>query len=568
MTAPTITERLLIARQTAHASARAAAGRIALAPGLGWRLMRSRVDPLLFIPPDMRPADPSLVDEIAAGELGLGGAVLDLGGSSPFAMGATDQAWARELHGFVWLGSLRSSGEPLALEAARRLVGDWCQRNHGKPGGRGIAAEPEVIARRVTSFIVNAGFLLEDSDTDFYRLFARALGAEMRALHAASRRAAPGYPRLATAMALTLACVATHGREKDLASAEARLLAELKQQILGDGGHFTRNPETVLEILLDLLPIRQCYAACGLASPPPLEHSLERMLDHLHVMAMGPGMLARFNGVGSDRVEALATVLSLGIAAKGPSTRPPGPSGYARLERGGTTVVVDCGRPPPMLFSGHAHAGALSFELAHRGERLIVNGGAPGPRHREALADARATASHSTLSLDDQSSSRLVRSRQLERLIGGPALAGPDRVEAELTECDGSVRLRAWHDGYLSRLGMIHERHLTLSVDGKRLTGSDILRPPHGTLRLTRDVPLAVHFHLPVEATARAEADGTITIDPASGPRWRFAATGARCLIESGTDFAQSQGPSSARQIVMRASTPGETRLEWWLERD
>lgn len=567
MSAPTFGERFVIARQSARRSVAAATSRLAAAPGFGWRLVRPRADVLLFVPPDMRPADPSLVDEIAAGQLGLGGVALDVGGGSPFAVLAPDRAWSRALNGFTWLGSLRVSGDPAAVTLARRLVGDWCHRNRGRPGGRGAAAEPEVIARRVTAFMVNAGFLLEDANAGFYRMFTKTLGSELRALDTARRRAAPGYPTLACCMALLLGCLAAEGHDRDLPLAEARLLSELKLQVLADGGHVTRNPEMVLEVLLDLLPIRQCYAARGMSVPPGVAGTCERLLHHLRTMSTGPGTLARFNGVGAHRVEAVATVLAVDAVASPPMTVAPGPSGYARLQRGETVVIADCGRPPKLLHSGRAHAGALSFELAHAGASIIANSGATAPAHRRASLDARATASHSTLVLDDQSSARLVRSRRLERLTGAPGLAGPDNVTASLVEGEGCVRLIARHNGYLARFGLLHERQLTLERDGSALAGTDTLRPSHGTLRLPRDLPLAVHFHLPIEAGWRQDADGGIVIEPASGPSWRLTVVGARCAVETATDYAQSQGPASARQVVARAVTPGETTLSWRLER-
>jgi uncharacterized heparinase superfamily protein len=292
------------------------------------------------------------------------------------------------------------------------------------------------------------------------------------------------------------------------------------------------------------------------------------MLGHLRLMMLGPGTLARFNGVGSARDDVLATVLAVDMQSGRPvPSSPPGPSGYARLEQGETSVIVDCGRPPPLALAGGAHAGALSFEMAHGGAMIIVNRGAPGAAHREARADSRATASHSTLALDEQSSSRLVRSWRLERLIGGPAIAGPDNVTASLDQAVGRTRLVAVHDGYLARFGVLHERRLTLSHSGLLLAGTDILRPPSGTLRLSHDLPLAVRFHVPVTASLGTSATGALVINPESGPAWHLSAKGGRLAIEAGTDYAQSQGPSAARQAVIRAATPGETTIEWRLER-
>ncbi len=567
MSAPTVAERLAVAGLAAEARWAATTSSVLTSPFLSWQLMRPLADELLFVPSDLRPADPSIIDEISAGQLGLAGLVVEIGRSSPFSLTTIDPAWARELHGFAWLGSLRAAGSDHGLDLARHLVADWCRRYRGRARRRGVVSEPQVMARRVISWVVGAGFLLEDADAMFYRLFTRNLGLELRALDAASRRAAPGYPRLVSRMALLLAGLAVKGHDRELARIETQLLTEIGEQVLPDGGHISRNGEIVVDVLLDLLPIRQCYAARGLAVPRPLVETIDRMLAHVRMMSPSTGDLARFNGAGSSKVDAVSTVLALESNPGKIRTVAPGASGYARLYCENTVVIVDCGRPPPLVFSSLAHAGCLSFEMAHAGESLIVNAGAPGSGNRQGAADARATDSHSTLSLDDQSSARLIRARPLERLLGSPAISGPDVVTATLSETDDQTTLMASHNGYVARMGLVHERRLALSADGQKLSGIDILRPPRGTLRLARDVPLAIRFHISIKATVEPDPDGGIRIMPPGRPAWRFASPDCRATIETRTDYSQTLSPGRARQIVLRAACPGETTIAWYMER-
>ena len=53
----------------------------------------------------------------------------------------------------------------------------------------------------------------------------------------------------------------------------------------------------------------------------------------------------------------------------------------------------------------------------------------------------------------------------------------------------GAIALRAMHDGYASRFGILHERVLLLSKDGSRLEGEDIFLDADGEPRVrgTRD---------------------------------------------------------------------------------
>jgi uncharacterized heparinase superfamily protein len=565
MTRPTAGERLALARLGAgrvHAAARAHLGGV---PLLGRRLIRPVADELMFLPSDLRPADPGVLDDLRSGQLGLGGLIHEFGATSPFALPGAAETWLAELNGFGWLGGLREARHPDATEIARQLVADWCQRHRGRPGGTGHGRRPKVIARRVISWIGNAGLLLEGAPPQLFRTVLRALGRELRALDASLSLAAPGLERMTCLMALTIASLAIKGHDRDLPRIEAALVAELGAQILPDGGHVSRNGEALVEILLDLLPVSQCYAARGLPLPPPIADALARTMAWLREMAGTTRFVPRFNGVGVAQPEALATVLSLDPRAPFAGSWP-GPSGYARLVRGGTTLVADCGPPPPLEHATGAHAGCLSFELSDGGVRIIVNRGAPPPSHRALLADARATASHSTLAVSDSSSSHLVRSRAIERLAGAPPISGPETVTARIDELAEALRLVASHDGYLVRFGLIHTREMVLAADGSVLDGRDRLGPPRGTLRLARDVPFAIYFHAPVGARVRS-CEGGAVIETAGAPPWWLTATGCQVSIETATDYAQVLGPTPARKIVLRAACPGDAEIAWRLAR-
>ena len=87
--------------------------------------------------------------------------------------------------------------------------------------------------------------------------------------------------------------------------------------MLADGGHVTRNPGLLVELLLDLLPLSQCFNARDRKLPEQLGEALERMLPMLRYLRLGNGMIARFNGVSCAPAAGLATVLAYddGIAA-------------------------------------------------------------------------------------------------------------------------------------------------------------------------------------------------------------------------------------------------------------
>jgi uncharacterized heparinase superfamily protein len=289
------------------------------------------------------------------------------------------------------------------------------------------------------------------------------------------------------------------------------------------------------------------------------------MMPMLRRLRLGDGRLARFNGVGAGEDDALAMLLAYdrGSAGRAP---PVSPSGYVRLERSSTAVVVDAGPAPPLELAARACAGCLSFELSSGPEPLLVNGGLPAAAQAHAIAAARGTSSHNTLALGGQSSAELVRNGVLERRLGAPPIRRPERVVARVSEADGGLVLEATHDGYAARFGLIHRRTLALSADGAVLAGEDSLRGARREVRFARDVPVAIHFHLHPQAGARHAAGGAELILP-SGTRWRLSAEGAALSIEESTHWADIVGPRQGQQAVLRTACAGATTVRWRLQR-
>ena len=126
---------------------------------------------------------------------------------------------------------------------------------------------------------------------------------------------------------------------------------EIERQILPDGGHISRNPMAVLELLADLLPLRQTYANQAEEPPAALIGAVERMLPALRFFRHQDGSLARFNGMGATIHDRIAAILRHDDTAGAPLLHAPH-SGYERLSMGGTTVIADTGLPPHPEVSG------------------------------------------------------------------------------------------------------------------------------------------------------------------------------------------------------------------------
>ena len=521
-----------------------------------WRARQP--DRLLIAPQDIRTGDPTTAADIYAGYYAFGGKIVNSHGRSPFSLEPPSPEWARILNGFSWLRHLRAANTALARANARSLVKEFIATS-GKSRAW-PAWEPGVVARRTLSWLSQSPMLLEGVDYDDYRRFIRVLQRGYWLLRQQAHDERGGDLQLTAAIAMTSFALCAQGGAPLLKGAVSALNQHLRRQILLDGGPIGRNPQTLVNLLFDLLPLRQAFAARGLPPPPELLNAIDRMTPALRLFRHPEGALALFNGMGVTAPDRIAIALSYDDARGQPIFNAPY-SGYQRMEAEQAVVIVDAGPPPPPLFSSRAHAGCLSFEFSLGPERIVVNCGNPGPRRPDLRAIARATAAHSTLTLDDASSCLFSARAGLRRWFGDEILAGPTHVPVTREENAEGTTVGASHDGYLRRFGLIHERNLALAADGPRLRGRDRLVAPKGAIR---DVHYALRFHIApgVALTRIWEGLGVLLRTP-SGATLTFEAGGLPVDVEESIYFAAPEGPRASEQIVVHGDAADIDEVAW-----
>ena len=532
---------------------------------LPWSLLRQALarpaERLLIAPQDIRTSDPTIAEDIYAGYFAFAGRIVNAHGRSPFDLDPPTEAWLRGLCGFAWLRHLRAADTALARANGRALVDDFIGHEAARSA---MALEPRVAARRLISMLSQSPVILEDADRAFYRRFMRHLSQSKARLQRQLDGGLEGDARLPAAMAVAFHALCASVPARAERHATRQLERELGRQILADGGHVSRNPRPVVDLLLDLLPLRQAYAARDMAPPQPLMNAIDRMMPMLRMFRHGDGGLALFNGMGVTAPDTLAIALAYDDAHARPTSNARY-SGYQRLEAGGAVLLLDAGVPPVPRFSAEAHAGCLAFELSDRDQRIVVNCGAPDAARVEMREAARTTAAHSTLTLDDASSCQFAGRAGWQAALAGRILQGPVRVPVERREEDGHSAVDASHDGYVLRFGYVHHRSLALSADGGALLGSDALAPARGR-GPDRPVAFALRFHLHPNVSARLD-DGHVLLSLANGERWRFAAEGFEPRIEESIYFAAANGPRQTRQIALLGEADGEVGISWSLTR-
>jgi uncharacterized heparinase superfamily protein len=431
-----------------------------------------------------------------------------------------------------------------------------------------MARRADVLARRVISLLSQAPLVLGDTDGKFYRRYLRGLAREIRYLRSATIDIADGVPRLQVLIALCYASLCLANQARHIRTAARRLSEELHRQILPDGGHISRNPGALIELLTDLLPLRQTYAARNIAPPPALLNAIDRMMPMLRFFRHGDGNFALFNGMSSTPSDVLATLLAYDDTHGAPMSNM-SHTGFQRLDAGTTTVIMDTGPAPPPSVSQDAHAGCLSFELSSGTSRIVINCGMPSTGRDNWRSFARGTAAHSTLTYHETSSCQFVEFSAMKRLLqGAPIINGPTEVDSHREAIANGVLLTTSHDGYLGRFGVIHRRVLMLAPDGTRLDGEDtvVLASDGRSKANETDYVLRFHLHPAVKASRLSDARGVMLVLP-NRDVWTFEALDDRVDLEDSVFLAGNDGPRRSAQIVIRQDSHHAPSVRWSLAR-
>ncbi|MBL8582435.1 MAG: heparinase II/III family protein [Rhizobiaceae bacterium] len=540
---------------------RKARRRLRTGPVYHWRFSGRVPERVLIAPPDLRLADPQIALEIYYGRFPLSGHLVETGGQSPFQIPVTDRGWQKSLHGFRWLRHMRAAGTDLAAANARALVSDWIAIHGSRISG--VSWEPAVVAKRIIALLQHSSVVLQGADFPFYRSYLKSLAVQIRYLRSMAGEMPDGKHRLRARIALAFAALSLPAPPSALRNATRHLCEELEYQILPDGGHISRNPMAVVELLADLLPLRQTYANQAEAPPPELVGAVERMLPALRFFRHQDGSLARFNGMGATIHDRIAAILRHDDTGGAPLLHAPY-SGYERLSQAGTTVIADTGRPPPPDVSADAHAGCLSFEMSSGRDHFIVNAGVDTYGAADFRPLGRATAAHSTATVNDTSSARFNHSGRVAGIIGSPLVGGPAEVTCRRIDEAGIQGFVASHDGYVPSFGIVHERALSLSADGSLLAGTDRFFRPGGA-RIGNDGRdfIALRFHVHPDVELFRDREDRLVLAGPRGDVWTLDSGGIEPSVEESIFFAGLGGPRRSRQIVLSAKASEQPSINW-----
>ena len=557
--------------------------------GAGERLVRLAyrfgVPGKLLTSPIGKPSKPRLLATVfnplpgnkVAGTALRAGHFLVFGAKAPLAQ--VDFAGAARLapplekvvHSFSWLADVEAAGarEQVAPVAERVLV-SWLHANREVPArpGKGPAWTVGNAGARLLNWLVHAPLILSGDDAALRKRVLGSIAETARFLDRNVRRAEDPLAGIAGWCGIVAAGILLPDGKPRRLFGEAGLIEALGELVGADGGVLSRSPLAQMEAIALLVRLRACYSAIRADVPQAIETMIGLLVPPLLALTHGDGSLGSWQGawaIDADEIQAL-------VDAARVRTRPLRDVrqwGYQRVVARKAVLLFDAAPPPLARHARMACASTLAFELSHAGHRIIVNcggaaaaGGLMPVRLEQGL---RATAAHSTLTLDDANSTAI--------LINGAIGAGVSEVDVDRRTLEGernagATRLEASHNGYVQRYGLVHRRILILRDDGTELRGEDLLVPT-GRKGKRGKVNFAVRFHLGPDIETRLTEDGLgAGLALPDGTFWQFRSGGGAVTIEESI-WADALGrPVPVQQLVLQGMVSrGGGTFAWLLKK-
>ncbi len=520
------------------------------------RLLKGKLcDRLHYQPSDLMPRQLERAEMLLRGRFNFAGDSVEIQSGSIFDKPSPSAGWAQSLHAFDFLPALANAGGEPARILATNLIAQWLKRY---PRYREPQWQTEVTARRLINLFTHGRFVIANSDLVWRSRLFVSVQEQARLLGRVAHKAPEGLARLeaAAALALSGACLDDAPRRLDLGL--QRFEAEILAQILPDGGHVDRCPETLMHAFRYLVMVIEAAQAMSHPVPSSLLSARDRMAPMLRFFRNGQGTLCLFNGGHEGDRGTLSSLLQRDEAGGMPFGFAPH-SKFQRLTAAKSLVVMDVGPFPTGVYANSAHAGCLAFEFCSGAQRVVVNCGS-SPKWDGAL---RSTAAHSTVTVADTSMGQVLRWDFARRRIGPRMLGGPHQVDSERLDAAQGTSVSGSHDGYLHGFGLVHARQLSLSADGARLIGKDRLLPK--AVRRSKS-QVAVRFHLHPDIRVSQAQGGGLLLKLPGGEGWRFRC-GSEPAIE-GSVYVGSNTPRRCEQIVITGEVGGEVlELVWMFER-
>jgi len=423
-----------------------------------------------------------------------------------------------KLNNFFWLFGIDLKSSPNITQS---IVDKWISKNKNY---NSLSWQIDVLSKRVISWIANSKLTYDDASVKYKKKFNSSVNKQVNHLINEISKSNSVDDKLLGCVAILITGL-SYQNEKFL-----NYSLELLKKIVNnsfDDEYFpkTRSIRQLNFYLKYFVLVRELLKE-SLHEIPEYLDEIIFYLGKSYAIFSNFSQSLLFNGNHEGDLQEFNKYLALYKYKFENSNNEVG--GYVILKNKNSAIAMDVGHSPSKSFSNNYQSGALSFEFFYKEKKLISNSGYFQDYKNKLNLISKSSAAHSTLVIDNHSSCSFKNNSEIKILENGVKINDKDIVNEK-----NYWLIKASHNGFLKKFGIIHERCLEYFTDKNELIGVDklILKKDFKSRKFD------VRFHMVPGIKLTKTLDNKTILIEIENSGWRFSSNCEIINIESGIYF-------------------------------
>ncbi len=452
-----------------------------------------------------------------------------------------------KLHNFFWLFTVDLKSSKKIIQS---IILNWIDSNENYNLKNW---EIDILSKRIIAWISNSKLTYEESSKEYKLKFNFLVKKQINHLINEINRSDSIDDKMIGCSAIILAGL-SYNDPKFLNYGLILLKKIIKYSLDSEFFPKSRNIRQLIFYLKYLILIREFLIESQSELPDYLDETIFHLGQAYNFLWQTSEKISLFNGNYDAEYYELDNYLkSHGYKFKNNAQEI---GGYVILKNKNINISMDMGLPPEKKFSNSYQSGVLSFEILYNGKKLISNSGYFQDTKHQLNKISKSSAAHSTLILDNTSVCSFKKDSKGNNLIENTFKLLNKKIVKE----NNNWILRAAHDGYQKKYGVIHEREIVFVPEINKFIGKDKLIKK----RNFKSSNFEIRFHLSPGVKVTKTQDGISALIELDNSGWRFFCKDCAIDIETGLFFGKKNSYLENQNIFVTGVTTNEDQVINW----
>ena len=220
---------------------------------------------------------------------------------------------------------------------------------------------------------------------------------------------------------------------------------------------------------------------------------------------------------------------------------------------------MDCGSTPNSKYTKDYQAGTLSFEIITNGKKLISNCGYHKKNNTRLNELSKSSAAHSTLIIDDNSSSKFIITNKFSTIKTGSKIIYKSSIFEK-----NYWKINASHDGYLKKYNSIHEREIEFYPEQMVFIGLDKIIKK----KINHNYKFDIRFHVEPDVKLMKTQDNKSILIELGDQGWKFTCDNYDINIDNGLYFGNKNLYTENQNIFVSGISNNQIEnIKWKIEK-